>query len=232
MPYRIAVVDDSREDRERVLRIAEDVSRLLECPCTFQSFSETFDVSPSSFDAYLLDISMPHESGLQLARRIRASGNRCALIFISSVDGMVFEAIHVQPLRFVRKSCIKEELPEAFEAVVKFLRETDAETVLLNINGEPLRLNTPRILYAESFDKCQRLVMVEKSIDLRITMNELENKLMPFGFVRIHRSYLVNIHSVYCVSGCIAMMDNGDRLPVGKKYLANLNDRLREVMFQ
>ncbi|WP_317195991.1 LytR/AlgR family response regulator transcription factor [Litoribacter ruber] len=54
---------------------------------------------------------------------------------------------------------------------------------------------------------------------LRMTMKEVEAKMGPKNFVRIHRSYIVNMHAIRRHEGRRVELVNGEVLPVGRSFL-------------
>ena len=61
---------------------------------------------------------MPQMTGIQAAQRVREALPDVGLVFVSSCESMVFEAIKTTPLRFIRKARLEEELEEAVTAVL------------------------------------------------------------------------------------------------------------------
>ncbi len=61
----------------------------------------------------LLDIDMPEISGMELAEQIFSSNINTNVIFVTNRDDLVFQAIHYQPFRFIRKEKLNQELDEA-----------------------------------------------------------------------------------------------------------------------
>ena len=83
-----------------------------------------------SIDVILLDIDMPHISGLQIANEIRKEIN-ITLIFVSAHDEMVFDAIQYQPFRYIRKTRLDEELPQVLEDVFELLKDKDDKYTII-----------------------------------------------------------------------------------------------------
>lgn len=70
------------------------------------------------FDIYFLDILLSDGNGMDIANKIRQKNDSLPIIFVSSLDDAVYEAIHYAPLRFIRKENLDSELPEACKAIV------------------------------------------------------------------------------------------------------------------
>lgn len=232
MAYRIAVLDDDAVLLKQVCHQAEMYAHQHEVECVFLPFSSSYDVEPFYFDAYLLDISMPEMDGIQLAMRIRRSGSMSPIIFISGIEARVFEALRTQPLRFIRKSHMKEELPEAMDALFEQFRIFGSDTLIVTTNRSTMNIPVHKILYVESFDKMQRVVTDETNYDVYSSMQFFEKELTKRNFFRIHRSYLVNMSAVLYIQKQEAAMRNGIKLPISRFKVEDAKERLTAEVFR
>ena len=107
MSYKAAVLDDNPSVLDSVVPFIKKgfENHSLSVQVTRFGTVRALETSASleAFDVFFLDISMPEGDGVKFASSLRSRGNRAIIIFISGVDDRVFEAIRVQPLRFVRK---------------------------------------------------------------------------------------------------------------------------------
>ena len=231
MPYNIALLDD---DQRQLNATRELVERQLEkegITAAVMAYHGAFDMPALTFDAYLLDISMPGMDGLTLAGRIRATGSGAPIIFITGIESRVFEAIRHQPLRFVRKAYLAQELPEAIHALCCQLKTEEQTALPLQTEGMLVRVPVSRILYVESSDKVQRVVLLNRKYEVRSTMAYFEDHLLSFGFCRIHRCFLVNMQAIYSIDGLDAVLSDGTRLPVSRLKIAQVKEEFKRMMF-
>lgn len=231
MAYRIAVLDDDPQLLRQVCQSAQEEAQKCGVDCVFLPFSNSYDVEAFRFDAYLLDISMPEMDGIQLALRIRGSGSMCPIIFISGIEARVFEALRSQPLRFIRKARLKEELPEAMNALFEQFHAFGSDTLLVTTNRLAVNIPVHKILYIESFDKMQRVVTDEGEYDVYSSMQYFERELLSRNFFRLHRSYLVNMSAVVYIRDQEAMMSNGTRLPISRFKVEEAREKLKKEIF-
>ena len=231
MAYQVAVLDDDPILLEKVCSLAMAQAQTIGCDCIFLPFSNSYDVESFRFDAYLMDISMPEMDGIQLALRIRRSGSMCPIVFISGIEARVFEALRAQPLRFVRKTRLKEEMPEAMQALFKTLNESAGDTLCITTKRMTLNVPTHQLLYIESFDKMQRVVTTDGAYDVYSSMQYFETELSGRNFYRIHRGYLVNMSAVICICKQEAVMSNGTRLPISRFKVEEAKAKLAKEFF-
>ena len=232
MTYRIAIVDDNPFHLRQVRQYALESAAKNGCKVTISAFASVFDLDETRYDAYLLDIDMPGLGGIDFAWCLRARGDQCSIVFVSAMESTVFEAMRLQPLRFVRKSNLRPDMEEAMRALCEQLQKSTRETILLHTQGGSERIAAREIMYIQSLDKHQRLIMTHGDMEVRLTMAELEKLLLPHGFIRIHRYYLVNIACVRRLFGGEVVLDNGTHLPVSRMKVEEIQRALGRAVFK
>ena len=194
-------------------------------------FSGPEEMDSLYYDAYLLDISMPYMDGIALALRIRDSGSASPILFVSSVESRVFEALRAQPLRFVRKTHLTEEMPEALRAMVEKIQESMAHTLTVTSDRQTIVIPIHKLLYIESVNKIQRIVTADREYKVYSSIDYFARQLLEKGFYRPHRSYLVNLDAVTRVEKHDAVMMNGDRIPITRSQVEEIKKQLERRFF-
>lgn len=231
MSYRIAIVEDDPEQRKRIEHLVRADLMKTNKSYIITAFSAALEVDDFFFDAYILDIDMPGEDGIELARAIRNANSMAIIVFVSNIEYRVFEAIRTQPLRFIRKRQLETELPEALSELKKALHKQAGEKIRLVSNGVHYSLQASRILYIECQRKMQIIVMADGNREIRSTMNEIEKQL-PDYFFRIQKSYIINLHAITAIDKGYVLMDNGASLSVGRSRLEEVKKRFEEIICQ
>lgn len=171
-----------------------------------------------------LDIDMPEISGMDLADRIFRSGIPTNMIFVTNRDDLVFQAIHFQPFRFIRKAKLEEELEEAVhQLVVKLDREEKVLEIQTKDGKDVLSLKD--VYYIES---CRHYLLVyhkEGCSETRGKISGFEKWMADYGFIRVHRSYLVNVRYIRNIRPTGVEMDQGEMLPISR-------DKIQEIKKQ
>jgi len=233
MAYRIAVVDDHPVQLLQVTELARRYARQYGCDVTVSAFASVFNLDEKvNYDAYLLDIDMPGLGGIDFARRLRQQGSTCSIVFVSAMESAVFEALRLLPLRFVRKSSLAADMAEAMQALCAQLEKSSRETVLLHHQGGSERVPVREILYVQSLNKHQQVILSGGQMEVRLTMAELERLLLPHGFIRAHRYYLVNMACVRRLFGGEIVLDNGARLPVSRMKTEEVRKALGKAVLR
>lgn len=193
MSYRIAIVDDDPEMLERVCALTDREARKNHWDLTIHRFLCAEEMETLNYDGYLLDISMPCTDGINLALQIRERGILGPIIFVSSVESKVFEAFRAQPLRFVRKTHLEQELPEALQAMTKQVQLNSEQILVINSDRNTASIKIRNLLYVECFNKMQRVVTTDQEYRVYSSMEAFSRQLVDKGFIRLQRSYLVNL---------------------------------------
>ena len=165
-----------------------------------------------SYDVYFLDIDMPKMNGLELARILREQREEIPL------EEYVFQSFEVHPFSFVRKSRFKQDMEKAVcDLSRRFCQENQAFCSIRDEAGRCYELPLADTLYLEARDKYVN-VFVQRGQDfyVRNTLSNIEKMLEPEQFVRIHKSFVVNLRAVYAIKYEKVILDNGKELPLGR----------------
>lgn len=173
----------------------------------------------SSYDLVLLDINMPGLDGIEVGRQVKAIDHTIPVVFVSECEERVFEAFSVQPLCFVRKSNFVDDITGAVELYRKYREMTrSAEHVEFAGKTNLVSLKVAQIRYMESDHNYQMVHVTdqEKPIAVKMTMENMGEKMKPYGFLRIHKGYLVNYRFIRRIGSSQVTLIDGTGLPVGR----------------
>ena len=83
------------------------------------------------YDVYILDVEMPEQNGLEVAKHIREFQPNATLLFLSSHLNYATEGYKVQALRYVSKLDLENALPEALEQALATLEKTGTHSIMV-----------------------------------------------------------------------------------------------------
>ena len=178
-------------------------------------------------DIFFLDIDFPgkHYTGIDIARKIRQTRENSVLVFVTNFIEYAPEGYEVQAFRYLLKRDIHNKLEQCLLQSLKKLH-TEQETMQINISGEILTLPLVEILYIESqghlaiIHVTRKGSQTEKTYRFYSSLTSLEQQLSAQGFLRIQKSYLVNMRRIQKYQCNEAILDNGTRLKVSEKNYA------------
>lgn len=179
--------------------------------------------SGNACDLLFVDIDMPEMSGIELCRSLQAQGYSIPVVFLSNMEERVYETFEFSTVFFLRKRCFDDELEKV---VRRALRETarKRETVLLSAGAQSYRLAVSDVKYLEIMDQTLSVFTVSGEISLRYKMENAERLLLPYGFLRVHKSYLVNYNYIHSIQREELRLTDGTRIPVSRRRYQTLQE--------
>lgn len=205
---RIAIVDDEKNFLEKIKMLLIQIMTSSNVEYFIMTYidSDDFLNSDLQFNLLLFDIDMPKINGFDLVRRINLlplKTNRYSVIYISNYENLVFESFKYSPLRFVRKNMLESDFSEAIEAFLsKYMSENNCFPFIDKDSNACMKIQLMDIMYFESYG--HDICLIEKTgktykikRNTNYTLNWLEDKYSSNGFIRSHKSYLVNYKHIY-----------------------------------
>lgn len=230
--YLFCICDDNSIFSEK---LAKDILKLTEkyttVKCEIRIFNDPQEmIIENAFEKYnavFMDIEMPGLSGDNLVRKFRDRFPEQEVIYVSAFDNLVFSSIDTKPLAFVRKneSIYNEDLSRAVKLLLNnlelkkhrdFFQLKDGNYILLRIDNIVFFEATGRSTVMHFFDDKKEL----KKTTISGSIGSIEKKYEAKGFIKAHRSYLINYKYIYLINkGEIITKIESLSLPVSKYRL-------------
>ena len=187
-------------------------------------------------DVLFCDIKMPGLDGLALARALAGSRNCPQVVFVTAYDEHAVDAFDLHATDYVKKPVRAERLAEAVRRVVEAAgsaAESTAaapdETIAVELAGVTRFVQRSQVRYVEAQGDYARLHTADTSHLVRVPLATLEERWGTAGFVRIHRSTLVQLRHVDEVRtepGRCSVRLGSVELSVSRRHTRELRDRL------
>jgi two-component system LytT family response regulator len=240
-PLRVVIVDDEPLARVVVreyITMHPGVEVVAECANGFEAVKAVSELSP---DLVFLDVQMPKLSGFEVLELI---GRQVPVVFTTAYDQYALRAFDVHAIDYLLKPFNEQRFAEALararerlaardtppvDALVSETRakQTPLERVLIRDGSQVHVLPVDKIDYVEAQDDYVAFRSEGKSYLKDQTLGVTEALLDPARFVRIHRSYLLNLERIarvelYAKDSRIAILRDGTKLPVSRAGYARL----------
>jgi DNA-binding LytR/AlgR family response regulator len=186
-------------------------------------------------DAVFLDIRMPGLDGMELARVLRRFARPPAIVFVTAYDDGAVDAFDLGVTDYVRKPVRAERLAESLRRVTaapgrsESARPADELSIPIELAGTTRMLPRSAVRWVEAQGDYARLHTTDASHLVRVSLATLAERWADAGFVRIHRSYLVQLKLIAELrlthSGYVVGIDGTD-LPVSRRHTRELKDKL------
>lgn len=199
----------------------------LECH-VFLSLQELLSFDLSKLQAIFLDIDMPEMNGLDVASKIRQNYPDLILIFISEHLQFAPLGYKVNAFRYILKTQYTEEIEPCLEAIHDKLLESKY-VVLIELRDSQIIMPLHYILYFEGTPYRHVLLHTIKInnqiLECRGKINEYDEKLSNKGFIRLQKSFLVNMYYINKISSYKAKLQNGEILRASEKNYKNIRSK-------
>ncbi len=247
MTIRALIIDDEKLARSRLKRMLSrysDIEIIGEARDGAEGERLVKELEP---DVVFLDIKMPVLSGFDMLGKLDRSPH---VIFVTAYDEYALHAFEENTIDYLLKPVSKKRLDMAVEKLTEALRRgspADIDTGKLlqsierrrslikrfsvTIGDRIMLIPDSDITFFNAESKCTFLHTAGKDYIIPFTMNELEDKLDPGMFVRVHRSYIVNLEHIESVSKWFAgrllvRMNNGRDITVSRSYITSFKVKI------
>jgi two-component system LytT family response regulator len=242
---KLIIIDDeplARSIVKEYLQAFPDIELVQECGDGFEGVKAIQQHQP---DLVILDIQMPKINGFEMLELIE---NPPAVIFATAFEEFAIKAFEAHAIDYLLKPFSKERFIKAIDkwkATEKQLQHNRTSELLdtvsttlqqqnrivLKDNGKIKIIPTAQIQYFEAADDYVKIHTADGIFLKNKTMQFFEQKMDATQFIRIHRSYMVNVHLIsridpYEKEGHLAILSIGVRLPVSKSGYTRLKTAL------
>lgn len=244
----ILAVDDERSQLDDLARLLRSFPGVEEVECAFDGADALVKASAQQYDAIFLDVRMPDLDGVELGRVLRRFASPPELVFVSAYDHAAVEAFELRAVDYLRKPVSRQRLEEAVERVATAVESGAAangererrsagtsESEMIGVaalhGGATRLIARSAILYVQSHGDFVRVVTEDGRYLLRTTLNEVEHRWEPYGFIRVHRQYLANLTravELQPLLGGTAQLTlvGGQTIPIARRHVGELGRRL------
>ena len=225
MTYEIAICDDEEKQRAYIKSLVEGWLHQTFHHAEIQEYASSeqflFEQAYDRTQILFLDIEMEKMDGIALAREIRKHNRQMQIIFVTGYMEYIQEGYDVEALHYLLKPVSQEKIDSVLVRAVERLKTADA-VLLVENGGEVLRLPLKEIHFIES-NRNYNIIHADTDYEMRGTLSELEAKLDE-AFVRVGRSYLVNLNYVRRIGKTELILNTGEKLLVPRGSYKKLNE--------
>jgi DNA-binding LytR/AlgR family response regulator len=220
------------DDEPLALELLEDNIRrtpFLDLVKSFRSGTAALDfLRKETVDLIFLDIRMPDISGLQLLKVLRP---KPLVILITAYEKYAMEGFELDVVDYLLKPVSYDRFLKAATRAMEFTllrkaalggntREEPAPksgSMFVKSDYKQVRINFSEILYIEGLKDYVKIYTGEKPVITQMSIKAIEGMLPETGFVRVHRSFIVNVQKILFVHRMQIRVGNKD-IPIGGSY--------------
>lgn len=234
----IAICDDDKAIRQNFRNMIQKSVRGQEVMIESYEDCETLlkEMKRGSFfDIIFLDIALQNmdgiEAGVKLRRELKCMDTM--IIYITAYPDYVLRSFDAQPFDFIRKPVCQVRLDETMRRAIRKIEESNFIFEQKRTQDEDIRCPVREILWFE-ISPLHKVTMVARSRkeSFRGRLDEVETRLEKMGvqkFLRVQKSYLVNMDYIVRCNQHVVMVENYDYgITVGKKYKKDMMVKISE----
>jgi two-component system LytT family response regulator len=241
----ILIIDDEQPARKKLISFLNernDSFAINEATNGIEAVEKINSINP---DLIFLDIQMPGMTGFEVIEHIGAE-KMPAVVFVTAYDQYALDAFEVNAVDYLLKPYDINRFKKAFDKALEKIdlrkrRKDELANLIKEINREKkfterflishaskyFFVHTNEIVHISSEEKYVSIHTTHGTFLMRETMNNIEEKLDPQIFARIHRSYIVNISQIkemqpWSHGDYIIVLKNGEKLNMSRRYKARL----------
>lgn len=215
------LIDDEPHARET---LEDYLSRIpgLELKGSFQDASGAIAyLQEHSVDLVFSDISMPEMSGTDFLRSLQSPP---LVVFVTAHSDFAVEGFELDVLDYIVKPYSFSRLDKAVNKAHEYLRHhhnggVDQDCLKIKDRNKTVLLKHDDIHYIEAMKDYVRIINADKTIVTMCTMKELERTLPGNRFMRIQKSYIINIEKIRSVDKIkVVLKQDNKEIPIGLQY--------------
>lgn len=239
---RLAIVEDEKIFADNILgylqRFQKETGYQIET-VWFQDGCDIAEGYKSDFDIILMDIQMKFMDGMTAAKKIREIDSQVMLLFLTNMASYAIRGYEVDAMDYIIKPVTYFSFSEKLKRAMRTVEYRKSQYIIVPIEGGAQKVELSSVYYVECRGHSLFFKQAKAEIESKGTMNKLEALLVPYGFYRNSKSFLVNLDYVESIQRNECTV-HGERLPVSRmkkkefmqallKYVSEeYNDRVHE----
>jgi len=189
-------------------------------------------LSEHKVDILFIDIQMPDLSGIELVQKLEP---RPVIIFTTAYDQYAMDGFKVNAIDYLLKPIDYPDFRKAVEKAKKWIyasnsilnAKSDQQFLFIKSEYKITRIELNAIKYIEGMSEYVRIHRDNgKPIMSLLSLKSLEDKLPVDKFMRVHKSYIVNLQKISEIDSNIIVCTDGNTIPISRMYKDKFHDYL------
>ncbi|MDR1540169.1 MAG: LytTR family DNA-binding domain-containing protein [Clostridiales bacterium] len=216
----------SEELEDKILKFLMSESSIKIFSCSKELIASIMNCK---YDIIILSIYKPASNGFEIARLIRRIDSKAIIVFAAIAQKQVSDNVEFLADGYLIKPIDDVNLEKTLRYAVELKRRFDGNGALTAKlkGGGTIHLRFEDIIYIESSIHYLKVSTRRAVQEYHGKISEAARDLSNKGFAQSHRSFLVNMAYIWCISSTEIKLINEDVLPVGRTYSKQLNERYR-----
>ncbi|MCR5830155.1 MAG: LytTR family DNA-binding domain-containing protein [Lachnospiraceae bacterium] len=225
----IGICEDNKKELERLENLLRDYRTPGGNEIRFRSFAGSFDLidsmSVNAYDALILDILMPGQSGVDAARDIRVRDQAIPIVFLTSSPEFAVESYRVNAYDYILKPVVKDRLYETLDRIYGIIASSE----------ELLSVDTPKSVFRIAYNTIEFIEVNNRTITFHTSDGKeksVSGHLFDFEevlvsrpeFLKVHRSFVVNLNLMKSLENKEFTALSGKTVPISRNLVTEVRD--------
>lgn len=234
---RIAICDDNSRDLSHITSLVESYKKNKKTDIVYMSFHNAIDLLESlkkkECDLLLLDVLMPGFNGLQAAHELRKQNDKIEIIFLTSSPEYAVESYNVRAHHYLLKPATEDKLFPLLDKLIEKLKKPE-EAIIVKSSSSVFTIPYKNIEYVEINAKTIYFYLTDNDVKkVSGSMAEYEALLLKRpGFIKVHRSYLVNLQWVQQLNQKELITLTGRKVPIARTVYTQIRTAYTQFLFK
>ncbi len=228
---RIAICDDDLSGRKQFERSLKSWDPAYNAE-KFSSGSSLLTAASGFplFDIVFLDIYMPEENGIDIAKKLKDISPETGIVFVTTSREHAIDAFSVYALHYLVKPITPEGIAESFRRLAE-LRSDKRERITLTIGSERHTVFLDQICLLENDNHAVNVLFANgRKLKIWMSFRELEEK-MNGNFLKINRGIMVNMAHIVQMGTDTCILQGGIKLPIAIRQSASIRAAYDNYVF-
>jgi DNA-binding LytR/AlgR family response regulator len=228
---KIAICDDESVICQTLAKKIEAYMQDIKEHCKIECFFSAAQLlkTDCSYQLFLLDIQMPKQDGITLAKKIRENQTESVIIFITALPEHVYDAFEVEALDYICKPIDESHFHRALNRAVTKIKEKERKSLFIQTVNWCKSVKLEDIYFCEVINRKLYLHTKAGVIEYYGKLEDIEKQL-DYRFARCHRSYLVNLDYLQEYSCGEITLENGEHVPASRLRHQEFMDTMMSYM--
>lgn len=229
---KIAVCEDKKEEADWLCGVIRRWSGERGISAEIVSYADassfSFALEDTLFDALFLDIKMPGEDGVALAKRLREQAYDFSIVFVTGEREYIMEGYEVEAVNYLLKPVEEEKVYQCLDRIYEKMHRQEP-FILLKAEDSTVKLLQREIYMVEVFGHKLVYTTEKGTFEVLSSMKEARRQLVERWFALCHRGVLVNLLYVDSIGKDSLVLSEDKRgfrreVPVSRRMYAEINE--------
>ena len=232
----IAICEDDAFELTKITSLLDAYIKVKKSPIIYQTFQSAIDLLSDThyteYDVFILDIIMPGVSGIDAAYDIRQKNTEAKIVFLTSSPEFAVESYSVKAYDYIMKPITESRLYSILDSMI-FEHENPKEGITIKTSTGLSRILFSKLAYVEIMNKKLYFNLSHGAVkEVAAPLSQYEPKLLCRPeFIKVHRSYIVNLWHISTLSPSGIIIDCGKNIPVSRLIYSKVKNAYMEHLF-